>query len=179
MLKILIVEDDELFAVTLRHLVELNPLYQVTAVVRDTETATASVADRHPDLALVDLHLANGDSGYHVAEKLVEADVACLFITGEPPREALPELAVGCLVKPFGEGELSQALRSAEDMIRGRQPLHLRANRPDNLRLYGDTAYDEAPPAGSAHEPSGSAEAPEETPAKARLLGWVRSLMKR
>ena len=38
MLRILIVEDEPLFAQTLRHLVELNPLYQVTAVAEDSAT---------------------------------------------------------------------------------------------------------------------------------------------
>jgi len=32
MLRILIVEDEPLFGQTLRHLVELNPLYRVTAI---------------------------------------------------------------------------------------------------------------------------------------------------
>jgi CheY-like chemotaxis protein len=179
MFKILIVEDDEQFAVILRQLIELNPLYEVTAVARDTETAQACIADRLPDLALVDLELANGDSGYDVAEMLVDADVACLFITGAPPEQDAPELAVGCLVKPFGEGDLSHALRCAEDRTRGREPLKLRANRPDNLTLYGDSAYDELQ---SLEGVDGSPEAvgdAEDTPAKARLLGWVNRLLER
>jgi DNA-binding NarL/FixJ family response regulator len=178
-LRILIVEDDELFSVTLRHLVELNPLYQVTAVVSDTVSALASIADRYPDLALVDLHLANGDSGYEVAKGLVDAEVACLFISGRPPQQPLPELAIGCLVKPFGEGELSQALRSAEDKIRGRQPLYRRANLPDNLELYDDGAHESAAQSFTPAAPPDGAEAEEEPTAKARIRAWMETFVNR
>ena len=42
MLRILIVEDEPLFAQTLRHLVELNPRYEVTAVAEDSASALAA-----------------------------------------------------------------------------------------------------------------------------------------
>jgi CheY-like chemotaxis protein len=178
MFKILIVEDDEKFAVILRQLIELNPLYEVTAIAPDAETAISCIEDRLPDLALVDLQLAHGDSGYDVAELLVDADVACLVLTGAPPEHDAPDLAVGCLVKPFGEGELSHALRCAEDRIRGREPLNLRANRPNNLTLYDDGAYDELEALGGSDEPQDGI-SNSGTPAKARLLGWVNGILKR
>ena len=46
MLSILIVEDEPLFAQTLKHLVELNPLYRVTAVAEDSAGALAAVEAR-------------------------------------------------------------------------------------------------------------------------------------
>ena len=75
MLRILIVEDEPLFAQTLRHLVELNPLYEVTAVAEDSASALAAVEERAPDLALIDLQLANGTTGFPVAVKLHELGV--------------------------------------------------------------------------------------------------------
>src|SRR3954454_2243104 len=138
MLSILIVEDEPLFAETLRHLVELNPLYRVTAIVDDRIGALASVAGRRPDLALVDLQLAHGNSGFAVAAKLNDLGIPCLFTTGKPPDFPLPDLALGCLVKPFSKEDLGRALKAAEDLIRGRS--RLRPSRPSNLRLYAEEA---------------------------------------
>jgi two-component system, response regulator PdtaR len=138
MLSILIVEDEPLFAETLKHLVELNPLYTVTAVADDRVGALASVAARRPDLALVDLQLARGNTGFAVAAKLNDLGIPCLFTTGKPPDFPLPDLALGCLVKPFSEEDLVRALKAAEDIIRGRS--RLRPSRPANLRLYAEEA---------------------------------------
>ena len=138
MLRILIVEDEPLFAQTLRHLVELNPRDEVTAVAEDSASALAAAEFRRPDLALIDLQLANGTTGFPVAVKLHELGVLCLFTTGKAPSFPMPDLAVGCLVKPFSQEDLVRALIMAEDMLRGRQGLQLRHNRPVNLRLYAE-----------------------------------------
>jgi CheY-like chemotaxis protein len=138
MLRILIVEDEPLFAQTLKHLVELNPLYEVIAVAEDSASALAAVEARQPDLALIDLQLANGTTGFPVAVKLHELGVLCLFTTGKAPSFPMPDLAIGCLVKPFSQDDLVRALTMAEDMLRGRQGLQLRPNRPDNLRVYAE-----------------------------------------
>jgi CheY-like chemotaxis protein len=138
MLRILIVEDEPLVAKTLRHLVELNPLHEVTAIAEDSAAALAAVEERTPDLALVDLQLANGTTGFPVAVKLHELGVPCLFTTGKAPSFPMPDLALGCLVKPFSHEDLVRALTMAEDMLRGRQGLQLRPSRPQNLRVYAE-----------------------------------------
>lgn len=143
MLNILIVEDEPLFANTLKHLIELNPLYAVTDLAEDSAGAIASVSQRRPDLALVDLQLAHGSTGFSVAAKLAEMEIPCLFTSGKAPSFPIPDLALGCLVKPFSEEDLVRALKAAEDIIRGRE--RLRPSRPENLRLYAEErAADEA-----------------------------------
>ena len=87
---------------------------------------------------LLDLQLAHGTSGFSVAVHLGELDVPCLFVTGKPPSFPMPDLALGCLVKPFSHDDLVRALTMAEDMLRGRQGLQLRPSRPQNLRLYAE-----------------------------------------
>jgi len=138
MLRILIVEDEPLFAQTLKYLVELNPLHSVTGVAEDTRSALAAIEDDPPDLALVDLQLANGSTGFSVAVKLHELGIPCLFTSGKAPEFPMPDLALGCLVKPFSEEDLNRALKTAEDILKGREGFWLRPNRPGNLRLYAE-----------------------------------------
>lgn len=146
MLSILIVEDEPLFAQTLKYLVELNPLHRVIGVAEDRIGALAAVAEQRPDLALVDLQLARGNTGFAVAAKLGDLGIPCLFTTGKAPDFAMSDLALGCLVKPFSEEDLVRALKAAEDIIRGRE--RVRPSRPGNLRLYAEEADRVAAPAG-------------------------------
>ncbi len=145
MLNILIVEDEALFAQTLKYLVELNPRYIVTDLADDFESAIQAAGNRRPDLALVDLQLARGSTGFSVAAKLAEMGIPCLFTSGKAPSFPIPDLALGCLVKPFSEEDLVRALKTAEDLLKGRE--RLRPSRPENLWLYGEPAPEAAPAA--------------------------------
>jgi CheY-like chemotaxis protein len=140
MLKILIVEDDDLMARTLQHLVELNPLHSVTAIANDYLSAIEAVSRQTPDLALVDLQLANASSGFSVAAKLHELGVECLLTTGRAPSFPVPDLALGCLSKPFREADLVRALSEAEDILRDREKLTRVQRLPDQLQLYSRDA---------------------------------------
>jgi CheY-like chemotaxis protein len=144
-LNILIVEDEPLLAQTLRDLVELNPRYRVTAIADDLASALGAAEDQRPDLALVDLRLANATSGYSVAAKLHDIGVLCLFTTGTVPAFPLPDLAIGCLAKPFEEADLVRALAEAEDIVRGRPKLVRKRRLPERLQIYSDAA--DTPPA--------------------------------
>jgi CheY-like chemotaxis protein len=137
-LNILIVEDDPLLAETVKCLVELNPRFKVTALANDLPSAVAAVEERRPDLALVDLQLANGSSGYAVAARLHDLDVACLFTTARAPGFAVRDLALGCLQKPYREEDLVRALTEAEDILKGRRKLVLRQRLPEPLEIYGE-----------------------------------------
>jgi CheY-like chemotaxis protein len=144
-LNILIVEDDPLLAETVKSLVELNPRFRVTALANDLASAVAAVEGHRPDLALVDLQLANGSSGYAVAAKLHDEGIACLFTTAKAPGFPVRDLALGCLQKPFREEDLVRALTEAEDILKGRQKLVLRPRLPEPLEIYGDKEEPEEP----------------------------------
>jgi DNA-binding NarL/FixJ family response regulator len=162
-LNILIVEDEPLLADTLKRLIELNPRFRVTGVADDLPSALAAAGDDKPELALVDLQLANGSSGYSVAAKLHDLGIACLFTTARAPGFAVSDLALGCLAKPFREEDLVRALSEAEDILRGRTRIVLHARLPAQLQLYND---------GEAAEPA----QPWLPPVRSRTSLWARLL---
>ena len=134
MLKILVVEDDAHLATTVKYLIEDNPRYRVVAIADHADSAIAAAREHHPHLALVDLHLARGSTGFSVAVHLNQADVPCLFVSGKAPAFPMPDLALGCLMKPFTAEEVHRALAVAEDKLRGREALRMRL--PSNLTVY-------------------------------------------
>ena len=134
MLRILIVEDDSQLAITLKYLVEDNPRYRVVAIAEDADSAIAAAEDHEPDLALLDLHLARGSTGFSAAVRLSDIHVPCLFVSGKAPAFPMPDLALGCLMKPFTAEDVHRSLAMAEDMLRGRETL--RPKLPENLTIY-------------------------------------------
>ena len=134
MLNILIVEDDSQLAVTLKYLVEDNPRYRVIAMAEDADSGIAAAEQHQPDLVLLDLHLARGTTGFPVAVRLNDLGVPCLFVSGKAPRFPMPDLALGCLMKPFTAEDVHRSLAAAEDLLRGREA-H-RPKMPENLTLY-------------------------------------------
>jgi response regulator of citrate/malate metabolism len=133
-LNILVVEDDRQLAVTLKYLVEDNPRYRVIAMAEDAEGAIAAAEEHEPDLVLLDLHLARSTTGFSVAVRLNDIGVPCLFVSGKAPRFPMPDLALGCLMKPFTAEDVHRSLAAAEDLLRGRETL--RPKMPENLTLY-------------------------------------------
>ena len=134
LLKILIVEDDRQLATTLKYLVEDNPRYRVVATADDLDSAVAAAEAHSPELALVDLHLARGTTGFSVAVRMHDFDIPCFFISGKAPDFPMPDLALGCLMKPFTAEDIHRSLAAAEDLMRGREAL--RPKMPVNLTLY-------------------------------------------
>ena len=142
MLRILVVEDDSQLAATIKYLVEDNPRYRVVATVEDADSAVVAAEQHDPDLVLLDLHLAHGTTGFSVAARLSDRGIPCLFVSGKAPRFPMPDLALGCLMKPFTAEDVHRSLSLAEDLLRGRQAL--RPKLPENLTLY-DPAEQPAP----------------------------------
>jgi response regulator of citrate/malate metabolism len=149
-LRILVVEDDSQLAETVKYLVEDNPRYKVVAIAEDADGAIAAAEEHDPDLVLLDLHLAHGTTGFPVAVRLNDLGVPCLFVSGKAPSFPMPDLAFGCLMKPFTAEDVHRSLAMAEDMLRGRETL--RPKMPENLTLY--EPLEEGPPAEPGYIPS-------------------------
>ena len=112
----------------------------------DAETAIAAAEEHEPDLVLLDLHLARATTGFPVAVRLNELGVPCLFVSGKAPSFPMPDLALGCLMKPFTAEDVHRSLAAAEDLLRGRETL--RPKMPDNLTLYESHEAPAAPELG-------------------------------
>ena len=164
MLKILIVEDDAQLATTLKYLVEDNPRYRVVGTADDLDSAVAAAEAFMPDLALVDLRLARGSTGFSVAVRMGDFDIPCFFITGKAPDFPMPDLALGCLMKPFTAEDIHRSLAAAEDMMRGREAL--RPKMPVNLTLYDQIEEEGA-------EPTAPGFIPSRRSLKTRLEHWI------
>ncbi len=136
MLKILVVEDDAQLATTVKFLIEDNPRYRVVAIADDADSAVAAAEKHQPHLALLDLHLARGTTGFSVAVRLNDFNVPSLFVSGKAPSFPMPDLALGCLMKPFTAEDVHRALALAEDKLRGRDALRVRL--PRNLTIYDE-----------------------------------------
>jgi two-component system, response regulator PdtaR len=133
-LRILVVEDDRQLAETLKYQIEDNPRYRVVGTAQDADGAIAATLEHEPDLVLLDLHLAHGTTGFSVAVRLNDLGVPCLFVSGKAPRFPMPDLALGCLMKPCTAEDVHRSLAMAEDLLRGREAV--RPKPPQNLTLY-------------------------------------------
>lgn len=130
-MKILIVEDEYLVATSLKIVIEMMG-YDVVGVADDVDSAVNEAERTRPQLAFVDIQLAKGESGLDAASALRKRGVICIFLTGNPPEGPRPDLALGCLPKPFSDKSLAGAIKIAEAFIQG-APL---PKPPFDLELY-------------------------------------------
>jgi CheY-like chemotaxis protein len=110
-LRILIVEDEILIALELESLLQ-DAGHQVVGIGATSAEAMSLAAELRPDLALVDIHLADGPTGVDVARHLgSELGVTVLFMTANAKR--IPEDragAKGVISKPYTERGVHQAI---------------------------------------------------------------------
>ena len=79
---ILIVEDEMLVAADLEATIE-DLGHTAIGIAPDLQTAM-QLAERQPDLALVDLNLRDGETGPEAGEELARRGVIVVFVTGNP-----------------------------------------------------------------------------------------------
>ncbi|MES2496833.1 MAG: response regulator [Pseudomonadota bacterium] len=126
---LLIVEDEPLIAFDNEHFLATHG-YIVIATVDNASAALELLPAGGIDLILSDVKLNDSD-GRDVAVAAKSAGVPVLFVTGSCPIDA-PEIAIGCLAKPYTQKELRQAIEAVEAMLDGVKPKRM----PKGLTLY-------------------------------------------
>jgi two-component system LytT family response regulator len=121
LLRIAIVDDEELARRVLREYLSTMPNVEVVAECANGFEAVKSVSDTHPDLLLLDVQMPKLD-GFEVLE-LVGKDVAVVFTTAydEYALRAFEVHAVDYLVKPFGAERLAAALERVRNRVGKRE----------------------------------------------------------
>ncbi|MCX7798190.1 MAG: response regulator [Melioribacter sp.] len=115
MKKILIVEDEVIVALELKHrLTKLG--YDVIGVASNAEKAIEIICSNKPDLILMDLKLRGKMNGLELAEKVYnDHTIPSLFITAFFDEETLnkvkQKLSFEILQKPFSPEELIKAIK--------------------------------------------------------------------
>lgn len=112
-MKILIVEDEALVAMNMRDVLEDHG-HQVVEIADDEASATVAATHYRPDIALVDMRLAGGDSGMNVARNMNALGIAVVFATGNCPGLQVDGLALGCLHKPLSDEQVIAGISLAE-----------------------------------------------------------------
>ena len=129
-LRIAIIEDEALVALEMEdHLTSAG--HEVVGSADTLEEAIALIEETRPDLALVDVQLAEGSSGLDVVRELTARGIPCVFATGNCPGERRDD-ALGCLHKPFSHIQLVGAVGAATSVLNGDKPSDL----PREMHLY-------------------------------------------
>jgi CheY-like chemotaxis protein len=131
-LRVLIVEDEALPAMLLQGYLE-DAGHQVVGWATTAEEALRMFGDTQPDLAFVDLHLADGVTGVTVAQAIRQSNRPVVFVTANS--RMLPDDyagAIGCIGKPYSMHGIQHALKYLEQGLRNPPP---KCARPSSLSL--------------------------------------------
>lgn len=111
--RLAIVEDEALIAMLIEAAL-VDAGFHVVGTADTVKDAITLIDGDRPDLVLCDIKLHDGDSGLDVAAELARRGIPCLFLSGNCPDPDIGRgLAVGCLLKPFRQAGLIDAIRVA------------------------------------------------------------------
>jgi len=128
--KILLVEDERIVAMDLKHRLE-NMNYTVLAVVSSGEEAVEKAALMLPDLILMDIVLMGEMDGIHAAQIIKDNyNIPVLYLTAYSDEKTLKRAKItgpfGYIIKPFEDMELHSAIEIA--LYKHEMEKKLRAN---------------------------------------------------
>ncbi|MFA0834358.1 MAG: methanogen output domain 1-containing protein [Methanobacterium formicicum] len=115
--KILIVEDESIVAMDIKHRAE-GLGYEVTAITPSGEEALEHVARNRPDLVLMDIVLKGEMDGIEAAQKVRDNyDIPVVYLTAYSDERTLKRAKItepfGYIIKPFEDRELHSAVEVA------------------------------------------------------------------
>lgn len=111
MLKVLIVEDELMIADLVEETL-VDEGYAVCGIARTVDDAVALGRLHHPDLAVIDLRLAEGGFGSDIAPQWTDLQrIGILYATGNPANLTPEAVGDGCLTKPYSIRDLLSSLK--------------------------------------------------------------------
>lgn len=123
-LRVLIVEDEALLAMDIEAMIE-DSGHEVVGEAASLDEVRALAAMAGPDVAFVDIQLANGSNGLDVAAFIRRhwTETAVVFVTANP-KKIPPDFAGahGIIPKPFSRAGLMSAMRYIEEGLRTPPP---------------------------------------------------------
>jgi DNA-binding response OmpR family regulator len=128
--RIVVVEDEPLVAFDNEHMLR-DAGYEVVATTDNLADVTRLIGEEKIDLILSDIKLRGDGDGLDVARAAAAKGVPVLFVSGNCPTGA-QTLGIGCLMKPYSERTLKNALRALERKLKGEPVKRL----PPGLSLY-------------------------------------------
>ncbi|MCC2613264.1 MULTISPECIES: response regulator [Rhizobium/Agrobacterium group] len=127
--RFLIVEDSPLVAMDIEDAIQRSG-HEVVGIAPDMTGALNYT--RETDIAFVDVHLADGETGPEIARALAEYDIVVIMITGNPGLVASGVSgAVGVMAKPLSDQASMDLIQFAVDRKNGRP-----GTPPARLRLF-------------------------------------------
>ena len=118
MLKVMIAEDDLLMADMLEDVL-VQSGYEVCGIARTVEKAVELGEHHKPDLAILDLRLAEGGIGTDIAARLNRrGSLGVLYASGNAGQMGLTKAdGEACLGKPYRAEDVVRALEIVEQMV--------------------------------------------------------------
>jgi CheY-like chemotaxis protein len=119
MLKVLIAEDDLMIAdMSEEALVAYG--YEVCGIARTVDEAVALGRRHRPDLAIIDMRMAEGGLGTEVAARLSDIPgLGILYVSGSLARHPMNRAqGHACLAKPYRFADLVRGLEIVTELVR-------------------------------------------------------------
>lgn len=139
-LRILIVEDEELYRLKLEaFILELG--YNLVASTDNSEDAVELILKEKPDIAIMDIKINGQLNGIQVAQKLSYTQTVFLFITSLAERkkyeDAKKTAFIGFLVKPFDQLTLQSSIEYSQI-----KKQNILADKIQDTRFYNNEGKD-------------------------------------
>jgi DNA-binding response OmpR family regulator len=117
-MKVLIVEDDLMVADLMEECLTLAE-FDVCGIARSVTAAVEQIMQSTPDVAIVDMNLANGSVGTDIAAQVSPSwPFGILYASGGAASAELSDAeGVAIIAKPFSMSDMVMALRVVGDII--------------------------------------------------------------
>ncbi len=136
-MNILLVEDEPGVALVLEY--ALNEAgHKIIGPLSTFKSAYAMARCHEADLALIDINLADGQTGPALAQKLFsDMGIMSLYVTGSGEEWRVPhDGAFGYISKPYELKAVVESIEAIKTLMEGQTPAYL----PPSLRLFTPAA---------------------------------------